>query len=319
MIAALKGTIPSVLLVRKGDEDEHHMLEQVRTQLQDLGIRTRLVWDGEPQLKHFLWSLTSAETVVISFRPICKFLPSWAKIFQQEKHDKISEYENLKEAGIPVPNWKEIRRDEETPDLSDFPNFVVVKPANGACGALVRIMRREHVQWEPLDVKHKRSELDSIIVQEYIHTGPWPTSFRVATIFGEAIHAWCLTADRARTPFEGEEIDSDFFKGKTIVSSSKGCVYDAEVPEDVLELARRVHERAFQNIPLLSIDIIRDYRTGKLYVLELNLCALNIVPTPAAGRHLREGFGFDPWMQFGGASAIARGIYRRITKEIKID
>ncbi len=137
MIAALKRTIPNILLVRKGDEDEYQMLEQVTTRLQDLGIRTRLVWDQEPKLRHFLWSLTTAETVVISFRPIRKFLPSWAKIFQQKKHDKISEYENLKKAGIPTPKWKEIRRDEETLNLSDFPNFVVVKPANGSCGALV--------------------------------------------------------------------------------------------------------------------------------------------------------------------------------------
>ncbi len=316
MITALKGTIPSVLLVRKGDEDEYQMLEQVTSRLQDLGIRTRLVWDGKPQLKHFLWSLTSGtETAVISFRPIHKFLPSWAKIFQQEKHNKISEYENLKQAGIPVPNWKEIKPSDEIPDLSYFPDFVVVKPANGACGALVRVMRRDHVRWQPLEVKHKRSEIDSIIVQEYIHTGPWPTSFRVATAFGEPIHAWRLTADRSREPFRGEEMNSDFFKGRSIVSSSKGCTYDREVPEDVLELSRRVHDATFQNIPLLSIDIIRDYRTGKLYVLELNLCALNIVPTPAAGRHLREGFGFDPWLQFGGASAIARGIYRCIMKE----
>ena len=306
---------PNILLVRKGDENEYQMLEEVTAQLRNFGARTRMVWDVEPRFKHFLWSLASP-TFVVSFRPIQRFFPSWATIFQQERHNKIREYEVLKEAGISVPKWKVIQQNDES-DLSGFPEFVVVKPANGSCGALVQIMRRDRVRWRALEVKNKRSETDAIIVQEYVHTGPWPTSFRVATVFGEPIHTWRLTADRSRKPFEGETINSDFFVGRSIVSSAKGCTYDKEVPEDVLKLARQVHETAFQNIPLLSIDIIQDCKTGELYVLELNLCALNIVPTRVGGRQLREEFGFDPWTQFGGAKAIARGIYGRLAKELK--
>ena len=116
----------NILLVRKGCEDEYQMLEAVTLELRKLGIRARLVWDSEPRLKHLLWSL-GAPTYVVSFRPIQNFLPSWAKILQQERHNKISEYEELRNAGIPVPKWRVIYEGGQ-PDLSDFPEFFFLKP-----------------------------------------------------------------------------------------------------------------------------------------------------------------------------------------------
>ena len=151
-------------------------------------------------------------------------------------------------------------------------------------------------------------------MQEYIHTGPWPVSYRNATVFGEPMYGWRIVADRSRAPFEDQDRDSNFFAGRTIVSSGRGCTFDWEIPEDIFKFARQVHNLAFPHVPILAIDIIQDHETQKLYALEANTAGLNILITPTNGARIKRDFGLDLFHQFGGISAIARGIFGRISK-----
>ena len=296
----------NILLVRHRDNDDDLILADVARELRALGARAGVVWDVKPRFKHQMWAL-GRETAVVSFRPLKWFKPLWAQMFEQRIYNKIEELCLLEQSGIPVPKWTILKRDTE-PDLSGFEPFVVVKPGNGCRGALVRVMRRDRVRWRNLEVQERRGSTKELIVQEYIHTGPWPTSYRVATVFGEPIYGGRIVADRSRSPFEGRKRDSHFFDGRTIVSSSKGCTFDWEISEDVFEFARRVHGIAFPRVPILATDIIRDYETEKLYALETNTGGLNILITPTNGSRIKRDFGLDLFDQFGGVSAIARGI-----------
>jgi hypothetical protein len=310
----------NVLLVTHTDQNQHLILPAVVEELRKLNarVRARLVHDGEPRLRHRLWTLGLATTVIsmraVATQPQKRFLPRWATIWQQLPLNKIEECRVLDSAGFRVPKWTTMSPGSE-PDMSQFPEFVVVKPAEGKNGALVRIIRRSNVRWACLSTRSTLTGTDcaseSLIVQEYVHTGPWPISYRVGTVFGEPIYALRVIADRSRPPIEGNPSSSRAFAGRTIVASSKGCSMDCSVPEDVIELGKHVH-RAFPMVPVLGIDIVRERGSGRLYVLEANVWGGIFHLTSPIYRRIRREFGIDLQTQFGGATAVARGIARRL-------
>ena len=299
----------NVLLVTREDENQWKIFPQVAEELRRIGVRCRLVHEVKPHLKHWVWTL-GLPTTIISFLPLRRFVPSWGTIWQQEWLGKIEECRRLEKAGVPVPKWRAVYPDAE-PDLAGFSDFVVVKPNRGAYGAHVRIMRRGKVRFRPLSVRGKEPS-EALIAQEYIHTGPWPVSYRVGTVFGEPIYAWRILSDRSREPFDTSKQGSDFFVGKVIVASSKECTFDVDVPEDVIELAKQAHQ-AFPTIPLLGIDIVREESSGRLFVLEVNSKGWTFHLTSETGRSIQQDSGFDLFPQFGGVKAIARGLYGRLT------
>ena len=299
----------NVLLVTDWDKDVYKFSEVAR-ELRRLGVRARIAHDVEPQIKHRLWSL-GIEMKVISMFPLNKFLPDWAEIWQQQNYNKIQEYEALERIGIPIPKWVPVY-DGKKPDLSGFSDYVVVKPALGGRGAFVRILRRDKVNYRPVRTEAMNNKLSpALIAQEYVHTGAWPMSYRVGTVFGEPIYTFRSIAHSARGPFVGFNFDANFFSGKSIVATAKGCIRDEEVPDEVINLASKTH-RAFPNIPLLGIDMVRDCRTNTLYVLEVNACGRTYqLGDEPSQRNLCE-FGIDLHKQFGGIRAVAKGIYNRL-------
>ena len=308
----------NVLLVNHYPENQHEILPQVIEELRKLNgsHRYRLVHDLKPKPKHFLWTL-GLPTRVISFFTLRAFEPGWATIWTQKKLTKSQEYAILNERGIATPKWTKLTR-EETPDLSHFSEYIVLKPDWGCCGALIRIRSKNNLRWEEPKVE-KMSETisDDWIVQEYVHTGSWPVSYRVGTVFGEPIYALRITGDKKRPPFElNRKKSSRFFKGRSIVASTMRSSMDFNVPEEVLEFARSVHQ-AFPSIPLLGTDIIRDADTGKLYALDMNTNGSTFHLTSEAGKSVLRQFGLDLIGQFGGAKAIARGIFNRLSDELR--
>ena len=74
----------NILLVNHDVEKIHTILPEVIKELRKLGEghRYHAAHDVKPGIKHFLWGLNGQPTLVISFRPIENFLPSWATILQ---------------------------------------------------------------------------------------------------------------------------------------------------------------------------------------------------------------------------------------------
>ena len=302
----------NVLIVHHRDENQHLVLPQVIEELERLGVRAKVVQDVEPQAKHWLWSL-GQPTTVVSLRPLKRFVPKWATVLQQVKHNKIEESLLMEQVGLPVPKWTVIR-EGEVPDLSGFSDFVVVKPVAGCRGAFVRVMRRNRVRWRPLEIEERRSEVTDLIAQEYIHTGPWPTSYRVGMVFGEPIYVFKAMVDPSRPAFDENVKGSHFFEGRTIVSSSKNCTISEDVPAEVIEFAKRAHI-AMPQIPVLAVDVIRDARTGKLFILEANSSGWSFMMTGDSATRIQREFGFNMREQFGGGKAVARGIFRHVTSQ----
>ncbi len=301
----------NILLVIRHDENQHLVLPEVARELRQLGIRSRVVWDRPATLKHRIWTL-GQPTAVVSVLPIRQFMPSWATIWQQAESNKVKEHDLLQAAGISVPKQIALYQGIE-PDLSEFGEYVVVKPSRGACGAAIRMMRRNKARWRPITIENfSINEInETLIAQEYIHTGPWPISYRVATVFGEPIYALRITASKKRPPIHYDFENPNVFAGKTIVASSKGCTMDTNVDSEVLEFAKKVHS-AFPDLPLLGTDVVRSHDTGKLFALEVNSGGWTFHLANERYDQVKKEFGIDLRTQFGGAKAVARGIYNRL-------
>ncbi len=308
----------NVLLVNHYPEHQHEILSQVIEELKRLngGHRYRLVYDLKPKLKHFLWTL-GQPTRVVSLYQIRAFRPKWAVVWTQKTLTKSQEYEILDQAGIATPRWAKLTSNHK-PDLSTFEDYVVVKPDWGCCGALIRVRSKSAVGWEKLPKLERTSSRisEALIVQDYVHTGPWPVSYRVGTVFGEPIYAWRITGDKSRPPFQERTRNARFFNGRSIVASTKRSSFDTEIPEDVIHFAKKVHT-AFPSIPLLGTDVIRDADTGKLYAIDMNTNGNTFHLTSDTGKNIAKDFGLDLQAQFGGAKAIARGIFRRLGDDFK--
>jgi hypothetical protein len=291
-----------VLVARRSANDEgdlRRIAAQIRREAPD--VRPIVVRDRRQRLLRARLALSPRPTLVYSATALRDFRPPRGAVLQGARLSKVEELERLERAGIPVPRWRVLTR-EHTPDVSDFGPFVVMKPLIGARGADVRIVRRGRVRWlEPTTRLAARTP--RWIVQEYVHTGPWPRSHRVLTLCGNALYAYRAEADRSREPIRDA---ADFGSGgRNIVASHKGCRLELCEDADVIDLAQRAHA-AFEGIPLLGVDILRDAATGRLYVIEVNPGGRVWGFSSRRGRAMQAALGQPFDSQWNGLARAAR-------------
>lgn len=250
-------------------------------------------------------------TVTISPGPLRAFRPRRGPVFQGQHVSKSTEHRALETAGIPVPRWTRLLPGKQ-PDLDGFGRHVVTKPDFGARGADVRIERTATVQWKPpttaLGLRFG-GRFNPRVVQEFVYTGAWPRSHRVATLFGTALWALRVEAGHDRRPLSNR----DAFDGQSIVSSGRGCTFELCDDADVIALAERAHT-AFPRIPLLGADILRDADTGRLFVIEVNSLGYTWHFSSPSGVKLQSEFGLDLSAQFDGRRRAARVLARVCTE-----
>jgi hypothetical protein len=244
---------------------------------------------------------------VMVFSPVRlrRLLSLRGRVFQGRRLSKSQECWALDSCGIPVPRWAVLTA-EGQPDLTGFGKYVVSKPDWGDRGAEVKIRRASRIRWGGCDSTHEGRCVDKLLIQRFIYTGPWPSSYRVTTLFGKALWSWKVEADQARRPLLGPDrfADGATGGGMSIVSTGKGCTFRLNDEPDVLELAERAHA-AFPNVPLLGIDIIREHPSGKLYVIEANSCGRAWHINSPTGRAIQDQFGFELESQFDGIRKAA--------------
>lgn len=269
----------------------------------DAGVRPVLVKDRRHRGKRLLWALRP--TLVFSPCPLRRLRVVRGAVFQGRALPKSVQCARLDAAGVPVPRWARLTRDD-APDLSAFGPYVVVKPDHGLRGAFVRIVRRERVRWKPAKRSIEPGNTDSL-VQEFIYTGRWPITYRVLTLFGEVLYASRGEANHARRPLEGRYrfAGARDVGGVNIVGSARDGTWSLIDDPDVLDVARKAHT-AFPEIPVLGVDVIRDAETGRVYVLETNPGGWTWHFASRAGLLIQKEFGLDFAAQFDGLRKAAR-------------
>jgi hypothetical protein len=214
---------------------------------------------------------------------------------------KSEEYRILERAGIPVSKWV-VLEDGVQPDLSGFGAYVVRKPDYGAKGAEIRIVRRERVRWKPV-VTSAAGPSPRLLVQEFVYTGPWPVSYRVNTLFGRVLYSLVITGNEARQPLRGpEDFDArgDARESVSIVSNARDSTAAFCTDEDIIAFGERA-ARAFPDVPLLGVDVLKSALTDQLVVTEVNSIGHNWNFGPEFAAALR----IDVERQFDGVRRAA--------------
>jgi hypothetical protein len=249
-------------------------------------------------------------TLTVSPLALRRLRPKRGTVAQNDLWPKSREYAALAAAGIPIPRWA-LLTESDSPDLSNFGEYVVTKPDCGGRGAEVKIRRRGRVRWSaPRNDRAIRLGNGGIIVQEFFYTGLWPISYRVTTLFGRVLFAWKVTASRERRPLLGP----DRFReggadggGITIVSSGAGCRIELTDDREILDLAVRAHA-VFPDHPLLGFDILREEPTGRLVVIEANTCGQLWHFSSATGLSIQQDNRIDFRSQFDGLTVAAHAL-----------
>jgi hypothetical protein len=254
-----------------------------------------VVWkDGSNDWQRFPLD-AAVPTMTFSPGPVRGRHPGRGVVFHGRSLPKSEEYAALERAGVPVPRWALLTR-SSAPDLSAFDRYVIVKPDIGGRGADVKIKRKGRVRWsEPTTdlVKTVARDACDWIVQEFIYTGPHPISYRVTSFFGEPLWSWQVQADPRRRPLQHRfDFTGDGGGGMSIVSSGRGSAFSLVKDPELWELARAAH-RAFPDIPLIGVDILRDADTHRPFVIEANAIGWTWHLSSPTGRAIQEEFGFD--------------------------
>jgi glutathione synthase/RimK-type ligase-like ATP-grasp enzyme len=169
-----------------------------------------------------------------------------------------------------VPKWQKLDPAVEVRP-EDWGPYVIEKPIYGGRGANIRIRRTTRAGYIPpesLDPDHRGRR--GLLIQEFIYTGEWPSSYRVVTFFGEPILCYWQQTDTRGKPLPHRFGFKDAGGGAAYISNTPEMKVRLVEEADVLELAAKSHKAAFPDIPLLSFDIVRDRDSGNLYVLETN-------------------------------------------------
>ncbi|MEP1033626.1 ATP-grasp domain-containing protein [Ekhidna sp.] len=215
----------------------------------------------------------------------------------------VSKYEELlmmKRMDLPVPRMALLSVGNK-PNLDDFGDYIVMKPARGRQGADVKIVKKSKVKWKkPKTEAASRSH--QWILQEFIYTGEWPTSYRVTTLFGKVLFSLKIEANRNKIPLKSR---NDFKNGGgTIVSSGKGCSFSLDYDEEIIALGEKAHA-AFPLVPLIGCDIVRDVEDGKLYIVEANSMGLVWHFNSPIGRSSQKHSNISFESQFDGINKSA--------------
>lgn len=237
-------------------------------------------------------------------------MPSWATGTSAWRAGldapKSEELAGLERAGVAVPRWRVLQPGESLGE-AEFGRYVVVKPDQGLRGARVRVEKATSVKGDPIFVEAIKTH-SAPLVQEFIYTGPRPVSHRVGVMFGKAIYRWRIEGREV----EGRALpaDGDFraSSGLSVVSSGKGCAFTDPFDPEVTALAEKA-ARAFPEVPLMGVDVVRRMTDGKLFVLELNACGYCFHLTSATGVKVQSTTWLELPEQYGGYPYIA-DLYR---------
>jgi len=249
---------------------KHLVLHSYRSSDLEFDRLARLVEEYAPDVKAFVVRDRRIPFRVLRFarRPTLLFSPTPLKrlrllrgtVCQGKRLSKAEELATLDAAGVPVPPWFLLDSDRDVgTEARALGKFVVLKPNVGNRGEQVRITRAGRVRWKP-----EYAERDGVIVQQFVYTGRWPVNYRVTTLFGEVLFCARAEVTQTRAPLDNRE---DWHGRKSIVASAQNSTWTLVEDEEMMNIARDA-ARAFPDIPLLGVDLVRDIETGKCRLLK---------------------------------------------------
>jgi hypothetical protein len=150
-----------------------------------------------------------------------------------------------------------------------------------------------------------------MIGQEFVDTGPHPTSYRVMTVFGRPTYSLASIALEERPaldPYGTEPLDLP------IASNAGARRLEMNFAKDILELGSAVY-RACPTVPVHGVDIVREAETGRLFVLEFNPSGLTWHLSSPYFALARESFNLSLYAQFDALAIVAEALIEKTRSE----
>lgn len=256
-----------------------------------------------------------APTLVFSPFSLDVFYPDRGKIYQGRAIDKIAQMNALRNVGVNVPDFVEI-----TPDTTLSPEtlgeIVLVKASGyGASNDRgIELCWTRDVRWRAPETypENHPGRNGPMFAQRFVDTGERAAHYRVLTMFGEPLLAYLNRSLAPRAPLApGADLSKVVVSARRKTGRTKILVDDA----DVIALARKAHA-AFPDVPVHACDIVRDARTGELYMLEVNPGGNTwIFSRPNTPRVREELGGIDLTSQFDAFRTAARLLVEKTRAE----
>lgn len=194
-------------------------------------------------------------------------------ILKNRQIHKPGQHRIFADAGLPFPPALPFRPGMKLDPIM-FGEFVVIKPIDpnfGSYGRGVQLFRRRKLEGMTLQDFPPDHDLHrdpgGFVVQRFIDIGRRIPHYRVLSLFGTPLYCWFTREKLPQPPLEGSD---EVIEKLRITNAGSGFRERSLCSEqDVLDLSVRVGN-AFPDIPILGMDILREEKTGKLYVLECN-------------------------------------------------
>ena len=229
-------------------------------------IEVRIAQNGNRNSATARWQVKRPSLVFSPVRLI-EFSPRGGTVYCGHVLGKDVQIRRLSAIGVPTPRTV-VLSSLRSFDPDEWGEYVIVKPNNSNSGVGITLVRT-------IDLSARCDELnaanpDQLLVEPYIDHSEdgYPTAYRVLSLFGRALYCVCDRWSNKRRPLA--EIAADPFG---IIASNDDTMggYITSICDDseIISLGQRAHQ-AFPECPVIGVDIIRDARSGRLYVLEVN-------------------------------------------------
>lgn len=191
-------------------------------------------------------------------------------IVRNHQINKLVQAQILKNAGLPTPPAVQFRFGMKLDPIL-FGEFVLIKPMDlhmTSKGEGVQVMRRTRLEnLLPSDIpkSHPLHQAKGYIVQRLVDTGRYPTTYRVATFLGELLYGLRYQSFAASPELTSP--DNVIEAGNFTQKGERKIEIFAD--DELFSLAKKVAV-AFEKVPLLGIDFVRDHKSSQPFVLEVN-------------------------------------------------
>jgi len=231
--------------------------------------------------------------------------PTRGPVYHGKHFGKWREYELFRDAGLPIPETAILKRGMQL-DPGYWGDRVILKPIRGYQGRGITLEQTAKVEWRdpnswPRGSWNRGKER---LVQRFIPTGDPATKFRILTLFGRPLFSIKQTAPAYMA-------DGRFMPN--VRGGDTDLWEDASDP-DILDLAGRCFG-VLPGVACLAVDILRDDRDGKLWVIEANPRGNSWHLSSNHGRARQRAKGYDLYRQFDALSVAAGALIEATRRE----
>ena len=260
-----------------------YLPEQVNPQdFREIGMAVRsrcpeietVIVNAERPDPHALRKAARSPSLIVSQGTLRNFRPERGKIYAGKAVNKAMQAKRLRDHGVTAPHARTFIGNE-TYTEDEFGPFVMAKITRlgiASGGAGIKLLHTRNIAKYKYDLRMLEEKTGApILIQTFIDTGPYPSTYRVLTLFGETLYIKKRTLTQA---FHLPVLETDIVTDRGMVTNivrGKGAANTELVCEDDIAMLAKQAAAAFPESPIIGVDIVREAKTGKPYVIEMNI------------------------------------------------